>query len=409
MKSKVAFWVSIVLNVGLLFAIAYRPKPQPPNTHYISQPTVVTNVIERKTVETVSESKTNLIHLDWRKIEAADYRVYIKNLRGIGCPEETIRDIIIADVNKLYASKWKDLVRPPGAVKYWEPLDGSAGTDPKSEAARQKMDLERRNLIRDLLGGEGDDDLRKQEMTFTSRDLEDRLLDYLSDEKRKEVTAIKAWDRSEVHRIQEQAAAENRALTPEENAEIARIRSEANKQMRAALGDEGFTQYNLRTSLSATQLRNRLVGFNPTETEYVSVFSEETKLKNGLNELKKAGESANTPEQRQVLQSKFEERLQQQMGPDRYQEFLLTQDPIYRQVMSQAQANDIPHAKALTYMQAYREYVQYTDPLIRNPQTGSQELSQKLSAAEAKFREKVGDLWPIFSSKEKPIIVNRPP
>src|SRR6185436_10607243 len=41
----------------------------------------------------------------WGMVEADDYKEFIENLRGIGCPEETIKDIIIADVNKLYASR----------------------------------------------------------------------------------------------------------------------------------------------------------------------------------------------------------------------------------------------------------------------------------------------------------------
>src|SRR6516162_1933421 len=34
----------------------------------------------------------------WRDVESPDYPVYIANLRAIGCPEQTIRDLIIADV-----------------------------------------------------------------------------------------------------------------------------------------------------------------------------------------------------------------------------------------------------------------------------------------------------------------------
>ena len=49
---------------------------------------------------------------DWRLVESEDYRKYIANLRAIGCPEETIRDIITADVNKLYESKRKELAGP---------------------------------------------------------------------------------------------------------------------------------------------------------------------------------------------------------------------------------------------------------------------------------------------------------
>src|SRR5437868_6638046 len=35
--------------------------------------------------------RTNQFH--WSQIESSDYRAYIANLRAIGCPEPTIRDI----------------------------------------------------------------------------------------------------------------------------------------------------------------------------------------------------------------------------------------------------------------------------------------------------------------------------
>jgi hypothetical protein len=42
---------------------------------------------------------------DWSTEESADYKTYLANLRAIGCPEETVRDIIIAAVDKLLASR----------------------------------------------------------------------------------------------------------------------------------------------------------------------------------------------------------------------------------------------------------------------------------------------------------------
>ena len=43
----------------------------------------------------------------WNQLESADYLTYITNLRGIRCPEQTIRDIITADVHALYAQQSK--------------------------------------------------------------------------------------------------------------------------------------------------------------------------------------------------------------------------------------------------------------------------------------------------------------
>jgi hypothetical protein len=45
----------------------------------------------------------------WSQIESADYRTYVTNLRGIGCPEQTIRDLVKADVDNLYASRRQPL------------------------------------------------------------------------------------------------------------------------------------------------------------------------------------------------------------------------------------------------------------------------------------------------------------
>src|ERR1051326_8463047 len=56
-----------------------------------------------------ASSRTNVLlrrqFFSWREVESPDYPTYITNLRNIGCPEQTIRDIIIADINSLYARR----------------------------------------------------------------------------------------------------------------------------------------------------------------------------------------------------------------------------------------------------------------------------------------------------------------
>src|SRR5262249_37412952 len=47
----------------------------------------------------------------WGQVESADYPTYIANLRSIGCPEPTIKDIIAADVHALYLRKRQELGR----------------------------------------------------------------------------------------------------------------------------------------------------------------------------------------------------------------------------------------------------------------------------------------------------------
>src|ERR1051326_4732822 len=42
---------------------------------------------------------------DWLALESSDYRRYIANLRAAGCPEQTIRDLIITDLDRSYRQR----------------------------------------------------------------------------------------------------------------------------------------------------------------------------------------------------------------------------------------------------------------------------------------------------------------
>src|SRR5216117_3816516 len=95
---------------------------------------------------------------NWESVEATDYKQYIANLRSVGCPEETIRDIITADVNKLYESKRKELAGPKKKFEFWKP--GSmmgAAFDPERAEKERALNKEKRALITELLGSAPDD------------------------------------------------------------------------------------------------------------------------------------------------------------------------------------------------------------------------------------------------------------
>jgi hypothetical protein len=71
----------------------------------------------------------------WSEIEASDYRKYVANLRGIGCPEQTVRDIITADVHSLYGKRRAQLA-------------GVAST----QATMEQLQIEETAVLQALLG-----------------------------------------------------------------------------------------------------------------------------------------------------------------------------------------------------------------------------------------------------------------
>ena len=79
---------------------------------------------------------------DWKQIEAADYPTYIENLRAIGCPEETVRDIITADVAGLYEER-EVTAGQPGSTRL-APLTRRATTS-------RRRDVEPRSFPQDAL------------------------------------------------------------------------------------------------------------------------------------------------------------------------------------------------------------------------------------------------------------------
>ena len=89
--------LSLVANFFLVIFlyIAMEPLGVPPPAAVSVQNdgTVKTNVVIRRE------------NFTWSEVESTNYDIFIKNLRAIGCPEQTIRDIIVTDLDRLYARR----------------------------------------------------------------------------------------------------------------------------------------------------------------------------------------------------------------------------------------------------------------------------------------------------------------
>src|SRR2546425_12808899 len=55
---------------------------------------------------------------DWRQVESPDYKEYILNLRAVGCPEKTIKEIITADVSDLFSAR-RAAITQTNHYEYW--------------------------------------------------------------------------------------------------------------------------------------------------------------------------------------------------------------------------------------------------------------------------------------------------
>lgn len=86
----------------------------------------------------------------WAQVETNDYRAYVANLRAIGCPERTIRALLLPDIHKAFARRAGELDRAPEA--FWENAAQSAARQRQKAGARLALAREERAFVRELLG-----------------------------------------------------------------------------------------------------------------------------------------------------------------------------------------------------------------------------------------------------------------
>ena len=157
---KTARWLafSLGLNVLLLAMFFYRAFEKPQHAAFLSEITnrTIRVIPERSTVaEPGSTGHLEVIQsFHWSQLESEDYRVYAANLRALGCPEATVRDIIIADVNELYSRRVNELVAPVQS-RFWELM---ANQEQFQKVVDEKgkelatLNMERKTLLQELLG-----------------------------------------------------------------------------------------------------------------------------------------------------------------------------------------------------------------------------------------------------------------
>lgn len=87
--------------------------------------------------------------LSWSDLESSDLRAYGENLRRIGCPDRTVRNILRQDLQALYDSKRRE-VRQRFAIPYW--TRESAEVRRSRLAAIEVLDREEKAILESLFG-----------------------------------------------------------------------------------------------------------------------------------------------------------------------------------------------------------------------------------------------------------------
>ncbi|MBM3847343.1 MAG: hypothetical protein FJ405_13810 [Verrucomicrobia bacterium] len=263
----------LVLNVAAVLYWA-RPRDASGRLTEPQSPLVVTQYVEKvvagERASGLPPSSAEAFH--WSHLEAAEYRDYIVRLRKIGCPEQTIRDLVIADVDKLFAARMRSIVPWRATPAYWESEDADLANNHDArqwERKEREIEREKARILKELLGV----DLAAERMRVKGQvDKMDRRLAFLPEEKRSELrTLLETWEDQE-QTIRERSWDSGQALTESERTQLRTLREQKELGIGSVLSPEQKELFDLWMSPTAESLRHDLYGMGTSEQEFRDLY-----------------------------------------------------------------------------------------------------------------------------------------
>jgi hypothetical protein len=390
MKLRLILILSVCVNLVLAGAYFMNRRavpsaaPEPANASAAFKAAAKSE--RERRVQVIAAGGTNDFH--WGSVESDDYREYIANLRAIGVPEETIRDIIIADVNKLYAGRLAALYPSPKDFKWWQTDDrGSREERRDRERKRRELNEEKRTLIKELLGV----DLETEMAKWEGRPDDDAWrTGFLSPEKQQAVQALQEKFR-DMERALFNEMRENRG-SPETRAKMMAMRAQREAEMAQILGPQDYQEYQLRNSPTARDMRDNLASFSPTADEFKKIFE----LRENLNSqfgFGRGGDEA-AREQRQIAEQQLQEQLRATLGEDRYHEYQLAQDDRYREIYDFTSRLNLPKETAQSVYDIQKTVEQQRQQVMNNQNMSAEERAATLAQIAQVTKETLAQTLP---------------
>ncbi|HLP77350.1 MAG TPA: hypothetical protein VK327_10565 [Candidatus Paceibacterota bacterium] len=275
---------------------------------------------------------TNAALVRWDQLSSPDFFQYRDRLRAVGCPEETIRDILLSEIDFVFNARNEALLAEFQG-QFWNYLAQSVtkpDADSRSEIHHpnehriQMLDEEKTALIARLFGKNAN------ESTDPPQDADDRFLqdyrrkhDWLPVEKRDRLAALELNYNKKRSALSSELPTEADHRSPQtglSDREKA-LDAELEAERRKILSPAEFEEFELRDSNEA-YWAGSLPTFTPTEDEWRTV----TRLKIQASKTERETlDGILKPEDaesfRTALHSAYDEKIRKALGDERFEEY----------------------------------------------------------------------------------------
>lgn len=318
--------------------------------------------------------------LKWAQLESEDYHTYIARLRAIGCPEQTIRDLIIADLDKTLAPELQSLYGRRPELKYWHPEEEELAndTDPRELAKKERaIDQRKRAIIRELVNV---DLIRERQRAQGQADFYERRLAFLPEDRRDQVRQLtERFDEAE-QKIREKELDEAEPLDAAERAQLRALRQQRESELNALLSPEEKEQYELWLSPTANSVRHALYGMNASEQEFQTIYQARKTFEERWGRRDPDLLDAASRAERQQAQAHMEESIRGRLGEERYAEFKRGEDEDFHRLSAVVTRYKLPREKAAEVYGYKKVAADYRAQVRQNPQLSLQQQEEATRA-----------------------------
>lgn len=380
MNFKALFVLSLIANVALgVYAFRKPAAGEPAPVRPVVEPVAAPKEKAAPKARTVTQTVTNTVArtFNWQSVESADYKEYIANLRSVGCPEETIRDIILADVNKLYDQKKKQVRGGPKKFEFWKPGNPwMMSADPEVMDKMRALDEERLAFLR-TLGIEPD---FKQQAAQMFNPFE-TMMDFLPDEKKAQMMKLFTDMQTKMAKAAKDGQPDGREYL------------KAQKEMEATVKqiltpDEAF-QFEMRFSMTANSLRQQSAGFEPSEQEFTAIY----KLRKGFDDefsmMNYGDESEAERKKRTEAEQQVNAKIKETLGDARYADYEMSKNWEFQQMYRAAKRADLGTAEARQVWEMKKAAEDQVAQLRNNRELSSEQRSTAVAAIQQETEKSV--------------------
>ncbi|PYJ08287.1 MAG: hypothetical protein DME25_01940 [Verrucomicrobia bacterium] len=316
----------------------------------------------------------------WAQLESEDYKVYIARLRSIGCPEPTIRDIIIADLDKLLAPEITEATGRRKELKYWHPEEEEMlnDVDPRQLFRKEReIDKRKREIIRELIQA----DLARERMKASGEvDYYERRLSFLPENRRTQVRELlEQYDEAE-QKLRDQESADDGGLSAPDRAQVRALRQERAAAMERLLAPQEKEQYELWLSPTANEVRHALYGMDATEEEFLAVYQARKSFEDPWGQRDPDLLDGASRQQMEQARAEMEAQIARSFGEQRYAEYQRGQDDDFHLLSALVTRFQLPREKAAEAYGYKTVALNYREQVRNNPQLTPQQKEEALKA-----------------------------